>query len=242
MVSNARRNFAFDTIDDIARLTSLPQVGAVLAGAMAKLGFAALGISGLPPPEQDADPIIVTEITPEGFLDDYFHERFYLVDHISAHARTAFEPFRFSDAPYSVTQARGHERFMQALRSYGIGEGMVVPVGRTAHIPACVWLAGESPELHDDAMQVIQLIGLFAASKAHALSRRQDDSDPLLTAREREVLVWAAQGKSAWEIGKILRIAKRTVDEHTQIAARKLGAANKTQTVAIALLKHVIEI
>jgi DNA-binding CsgD family transcriptional regulator len=58
--------------------------------------------------------------------------------------------------------------------------------------------------------------------------------DYSLTPREREVLWWAAQGKSAKEIGEILHITKRTVDEHTRNAARKLSAANRTQAVAVA--------
>jgi DNA-binding CsgD family transcriptional regulator len=61
-----------------------------------------------------------------------------------------------------------------------------------------------------------------------------------LTPREREVLIWAAQGKSALEIGKILHITKRTVDEHVHSAARKLGATNRTQAVAIALRRRMI--
>jgi DNA-binding CsgD family transcriptional regulator len=61
-----------------------------------------------------------------------------------------------------------------------------------------------------------------------------------LTLREREVLWWAAQGKSAWEIGEILRIAERTVNEHTQKAGRKLGAVNRTQAVAMALRERLI--
>jgi DNA-binding CsgD family transcriptional regulator len=64
---------------------------------------------------------------------------------------------------------------------------------------------------------------------------RQPRDPPNLTAREREVLTWISLGKSAWEIGEILGIAKRTVDEHAQTAARKLGAANRTQAVAIAV-------
>lgn len=63
-----------------------------------------------------------------------------------------------------------------------------------------------------------------------------------LTPREREVLVWVAQGKSAWEIGEILDIAKRTVDEHVQTAVRKLGAANRTQAIALALHQRIIEL
>jgi DNA-binding CsgD family transcriptional regulator len=61
-----------------------------------------------------------------------------------------------------------------------------------------------------------------------------------LTPRESEALWWAAQGKAAWEIGKILGIGKRTVDEHIQTAIRKLGAANRTQAVAIALREGLI--
>ena len=63
----------------------------------------------------------------------------------------------------------------------------------------------------------------------------------LLTPREREVLAWVARGKSAWEIGEILNIGKRTVDEHVQTATRKLNAANRVQAVAIALRERIIE-
>ena len=61
-----------------------------------------------------------------------------------------------------------------------------------------------------------------------------------LTLREREVLWWAAKGKSALDIAGILRITKRTVDEHIQNAGRRLGAANRTQAVAIALRERLI--
>ena len=62
-----------------------------------------------------------------------------------------------------------------------------------------------------------------------------------LTLREVEVLSWVAQGKSAREIGKILGISKRTVDEHVRSAGQKLGAANRTEAAALALLGRIIE-
>ncbi len=63
-----------------------------------------------------------------------------------------------------------------------------------------------------------------------------------LTSREIEVLTWVARGKSAWEIGEILNIAKRTVDEHVQTAVRKVGAVNRAHAVAIAVRDHIISI
>jgi DNA-binding CsgD family transcriptional regulator len=63
-----------------------------------------------------------------------------------------------------------------------------------------------------------------------------------ITPREVEVLAWTAQGKSAKEIGDILGIGKRTVDDHAQSAMRKLGAANRTHAVAIALQRGIVEV
>jgi LuxR family quorum sensing-dependent transcriptional regulator len=65
---------------------------------------------------------------------------------------------------------------------------------------------------------------------------------PPLTLREREVLAWSAQGKSAWEIGEILNLAKRTVDEHAKTAMRKLGARTRTQAVAIAIRERLFDV
>jgi DNA-binding CsgD family transcriptional regulator len=73
------------------------------------------------------------------------------------------------------------------------------------------------------------------------IARGRAPSHPL-TPRELEVLGLVAQGKSAREIGDILGIAKRTVDEHVQTVVRKLNAENRTHAVAIALRDKVIEI
>lgn len=72
--------------------------------------------------------------------------------------------------------------------------------------------------------------------------RRRQTAKTILTARESEVLRWVANGKSAWEIGEILEITKRTVDEHVQTAVRKLGAANRTHAVALALRDGIIKL
>jgi LuxR family transcriptional regulator, quorum-sensing system regulator BjaR1 len=75
-----------------------------------------------------------------------------------------------------------------------------------------------------------------------AKSRRAQARTSLLTPREREVLAWVAQGKSAREIGEILHITKRTVDEHAHTAVRKLSALNRTHAVAIALRDGIIAV
>jgi LuxR family quorum sensing-dependent transcriptional regulator len=63
-----------------------------------------------------------------------------------------------------------------------------------------------------------------------------------LSPREREVLRLVAQGKSSREIGELLGISSRTVNEHVTSSVRKLSAKNRTHAVAIALRDGIIEV
>ena len=50
-----------------------------------------------------------------------------------------------------------------------------------------------------------------------------------ITAREKEVLCWTAEGKTAYEISQILSVTERTVNFHINNVIAKLGTSNKTQ-------------
>ena len=54
-----------------------------------------------------------------------------------------------------------------------------------------------------------------------------------LTTREREVLQWTREGKSAWAVGQILSMSEHTANYHLRNAMRKLGVSSKH----IAILK-----
>ncbi len=68
----------------------------------------------------------------------------------------------------------------------------------------------------------------------------QDAPAPQLSAREREVLLWAAQGKTAWETSAILGISPKTVEFHLGNCGRKLGTATKSQTILAAARKGLL--
>lgn len=80
------------------------------------------------------------------------------------------------------------------------------------------------------------------ASIRRSPSRSARKRPTALTAREIEVLTWVARGKSGWEIGEILHIAKRTADEHVRTAVRKIGATNRTHAVALAVRDRIIDV
>jgi transcriptional regulator EpsA len=60
-----------------------------------------------------------------------------------------------------------------------------------------------------------------------------------LTEREREILRWVRDGKSNQAISDELGISALTVKNHVQKILRKLGAANRAQAVAKALMMNV---
>jgi LuxR family quorum-sensing system transcriptional regulator SolR len=61
-----------------------------------------------------------------------------------------------------------------------------------------------------------------------------------LTTREREVLRWTGEGKTSYEIGKILGISERTVNFHINNVLLKLTATNKVQAVVKAVATGLI--
>jgi DNA-binding CsgD family transcriptional regulator len=67
-----------------------------------------------------------------------------------------------------------------------------------------------------------------------------DVGDVHLTGREREVLTLLAQGLQLDEIAARLGIGAETVRTHVRKASARLGAANRTHAVAIAIRRHLI--
>ncbi|MET4261460.1 MULTISPECIES: helix-turn-helix transcriptional regulator [unclassified Bradyrhizobium] len=56
-----------------------------------------------------------------------------------------------------------------------------------------------------------------------------DVPDVVLSAREKQCLLWVEEGKSSWEIGVILRVSENTVNFHLKNAMRKLEVTTRIQ-------------
>jgi DNA-binding NarL/FixJ family response regulator len=67
-------------------------------------------------------------------------------------------------------------------------------------------------------------------------------TDDMLTPRELDVLRGAAQGKSNAEIAAALYISMHTVKNHIKSVLSKLGAADRTHAVTVALRRGFIEL
>ncbi len=66
------------------------------------------------------------------------------------------------------------------------------------------------------------------------------DTAELLTPKEMTTLGWVQQGKTTWEIAKIMDVSEGTVKFHVGNVLRKLGAKSRTQAVAMALREGLL--
>jgi LuxR family quorum sensing-dependent transcriptional regulator len=64
--------------------------------------------------------------------------------------------------------------------------------------------------------------------------------DIKVTDREREIIHWMAEGKTASEIGTILSVSEHTVARHVWSARLKFDAVNSMQLIAKAFRHQVI--
>jgi LuxR family transcriptional activator of bioluminescence operon len=96
-----------------------------------------------------------------------------------------------------------------------------------------------------DLAALIGRAQLFASLLHHAvccidLAKLLPETNVSMTARERECLKWAVEGKTAWEIGEILSIAERTAVFHLNNVIQKLGATSKSQAIVRAVALRLV--
>ncbi|MEA5160911.1 LuxR family transcriptional regulator [Cereibacter johrii] len=150
-----------------------------------------------------------------------------------------------SIAPVDWSRFERDERFRAvffAAEDFGITpQGLTVPVrgpyGDRGLLSVTRNCARPEWEKHKRAvigeLQVAAVHLHDAVMRSDVISRAL--RQPRLSAREIEVLQWAAAGKSQTDIGDILGISHRTVEVHLRSAREKLGTLSTVQAVGRAI-------
>ena len=247
---------------NIAACETQGDLEAKLQGVAENLGFASFCFvdgsttHALEPYHIDTDKAWSREYRRQGFVD---------VDPVLTKARRINVPFTWQsiDLPEQRAQVRpGAIRTMEAARDYGFTEGLVVPfhhaddLGRVRSM-MCSFFWRDAPDdlarVLDDTSLQLHVYLIYWMQRSLELRRRAGEGYNVvsldearkrtyLTDRERDVMSWAARGKTANETAGILGITRQTVEEHVRSACRRLGAGNKTQGVAKAIALSAIDV
>ena len=232
---------AFTFVEQLDQSSSVDEVMDAVQRAFSGFGFDTFFFCSLPRPVQCFEDVALAVRVPPEFLKVYQDEQYVQVSPALRHCRLTARPFAWRSAPYNAEWEPRAGKLVDLVTDFGLLDGLVVPIPSPTGCEASVWLTGNRPEFAAFHVPVIHVVTLYAFDRIRIVANRIPNTKCNLTAREREVLTWAAVGKSAWEIGEILSIAKRTVDEHSQTAMQKLGAVNRAQAVAIAIRCRLIK-
>jgi DNA-binding CsgD family transcriptional regulator len=163
-------------------------------------------------------------------VDAYLGSDYQRVDVAHRAAMALGKPLRWSDAWAAVEITADERRFLELMRSVGLGDGFTLPCygpnGRNGYIGIgrmdndARTDEGSLLEMHLSAQAAHLRIGDFALGLP--------EHERHLSAREREVLDWVARGKSNGVIADILSISAGTVDTYLRRIYDKLEVADRT--------------
>lgn len=239
------RNDFKDFLEDLAQGTDARSLWTALSKASGRLGFSRLAYVEFPKPSTAQQPLLLSSY-PEAWQQCYTDNRYYTIDPVIAETAGSILPFEWGDADYRKGLSPDRKALFEEAAEFGIRIGFTVPVrgtqgqvagltyasaDRDASFRRCIRQHGHL--LHVMAIHFHAHVQLKAQTTAWTQSYR-------LSPRERECLLWSAQGKTRWEIAQILSITPRTVTFHLENAKRKIGVFSICKAVAIAIEDRVI--
>lgn len=223
-------------IDGLAEGTDEAEFNKAMSRAASALELSCFAYLCLPQRSTENARLISTYPVP--WTTHYLDRHYERLDPVIRQALRVTEPFEWGNgiAPAKLSTAQ-HQLFEEAA-SFGIRYGFTIPIHDGKGPVAAVTFASDERTQSfrrcvEGHRHVLQLMALYF----HANARRRLRADRMidgvvLSPREYECLEWSAAGKSAWEIGCILGIARRTVTFHLENAKAKLGVSSLRQAIA----------
>lgn len=227
---------------DLSAIRTEIELKRFLRALAAGFGFKGFLIIDIPSAIEDhLMPMIVLSDLPAGFVEAY--------DAVGLLKNSpVFATLRRSTAPisWSVQDGGGNrpvpeaDLAMQLFIRHQLTCGVIFPVHSATGARAAMGFLGNRAELTHPEMGDLGLVVMHAYDNFANLKTKTRSVSDVLTARELEVLHWAAHGKTSTEIASIVSLSDHTINAYMNSAMRKLDCVNRTQLVAKALRLHLI--
>lgn len=170
------------------------------------------------------------------WLYNYGKHGYATVDPVLQSLLSAFKT-QVWEQTYRKTSSPKQCEFIEEARSYGLTHGMTTGLlARSRRFASFFSFAGGDPGDTQRYKGLIEYLipylhRVLIANTHTPLSNRVKGLSP----RETTVLMWVKQGKTNWEISRILGVSERTVRFHVEGIFAKLDVSSRTQAVAFAM-------
>lgn len=176
---------------------------------------------------------------PPVWRNRYAEARHCNVDPVFRHALTGKSALCWTDCRDRAIATGANQRALSVFdeaADVGLKNGFVMPALGFGGVPGAVTVGGSDPDLSTEAQLSLRLVGAFAYEGFRRLVEKFKPIPPTLSPRELDVLRWTAEGKTAWEIGKILKIGERTVQTYQDQIKTKYSVSSVIQAAVRAAL------
>lgn len=183
-----------------------------------------------------AGPIHFTDY-PDDWIEHMLQDGRFADDPVLIASERTVAAFTWRELPSLMQFTKRQTTYMAAARDRGLGEGFTVPI----HVPGeatglCSFVTGHNRALPHEALPAMQYVACFAFEAARRLAPKPTRGEgPLLTQRQLDCVVLAAQGKSNWVVGELLGLSQQTVHKYLENAKRRYGVSSRTELVVRAL-------
>lgn len=166
----------------------------------------------------------------------YGKQQYAMVDPVLQSLLCSFKT-QMWEQTYKKTSSRRQCEFIEEARAYGLTNGMTTgllePSRRFASFFSFAGGDVRDAERYRALVEyLIPYLHKVLISNTHTpLPNRVKGLSP----RETTVLMWMKQGKTNWEISRILGVSERTVRFHVEGIFMKLDVSSRTQAVAFAI-------
>lgn len=175
---------------------------------------------------------------PESWMDYYAENSYEKVDPVCKFALMTNRPFTWDHVEKSPHISQEQRRVMQEAKESNLHSGIAMGIHGVNGEVSGIGLASDTPGNHANKnviYKVRAIVSQFHLAYTDLLQTDYPVQSIRLTNREREILLWAAEGKSDSVIADILGLSYSTVRFHTNNAYKKLGANERVYAVTKAI-------
>lgn len=174
---------------------------------------------------------------PEDWMKHYVEKDYARIDPVTVYCLNRMDTFTWAEIPKRMHMSRQQFQCLNMGIEAGLYNGVCTPLWGPNQFAGIGLASAEKRDSFDGNLDHITAYCNHFYIAFQRLNRKSDrpEHNIYLSPREKEVLTWAAAGKSRADIGIILTLSEETVDSYFRTAFKKLDATTGTMAISKAI-------